>query len=171
MGLIHEYGLRWKASEVDWHARSVQLLGRGTWYGEEWAADFSVHRGVYAIYRDGELYYVGLTKKQGLGARLKQHRATRRNAPGKLQDDDEFSWFGFDRLANVRTDKDGLLRTRRQPLRRMVNPLDSIDDWEAILILVANPPGNIRNQYPRATQWQQANRQQRDYLVARHAKN
>lgn len=171
MGLIHEYGLHWKASEVDWDARTVQLLGHGKWYGEEWAADFAAHRGVYAIYRDGALYYVGLTKKQGIGPRLKQHRSKRKNAPEKLRDEDEFSWFGFDRLANFRTDKNGLLRTKRQPLRRIVDPLDSINDWEAVLILVADPSGNIQKPHPKATQWQQATRKQRDDLMARHARS
>ena len=170
MGLIHEYGLRWKASEVDWSARDVQLLGHGTWHGVTWAADFSAHRGVYSIYRSGELYYVGLTKRQGLGARLKQHLT---GAGGglvpeerKLRREDEFSWFGFDKLHNNRTYDDGLLRTRRLPLGRVVDPLESISDWEAVLILSALPAGNKKNQYPKgAVRWTQVKSSQAALLL------
>lgn len=158
MALINEYGLRWHASEVDWGARDVRLLGHGLWRGVTWAADFSAHRGVYAIYRDGDLYYVGLTTQQGLGTRLKQHLTGRAGdvvEGRKLREQDEFSWFGFDQLHNSRTHDDGLLRTKRLPLARVVDPLESIRDWEAVLILTALPPGNKKNQYPKAVRWTQ----------------
>lgn len=171
MGLIHEYGLRWKASEVDWDARDVQLLGHGLWRGVTWAASFSAHRGVYAIYRSGELYYVGLTKTQGLGRRLKQHLRGPVAGPAegrKMRMEDEFSWFGFDRLHNYRTDADGLLRTKRLRLERAIDPLASINDWEAVLILAALPPGNKKMQYPKdAVRWTQARHSEVDALLER----
>lgn len=171
MTLINEYGLKWRASEVDWSARQVQLLGHGTWRGVTWAADFAAHRGVYAIYRAGELYYVGLTKKQGLGARLRQHltgRAGDEVESRNLRVQDEFSWFGFDRLHSSRTHDDGLLRTRRLPLGRVVDPLASINDWEAVLILAALPPGNKKNQYPKdAVRWTQVRRAETDTVLDR----
>ena len=64
---------------------------------------------------------------------------------------DEFSWFSFDDVG-VWSDRNGQLKTARRRPRRLVDPRASVEEWEAILIYVAGPPGNTKLEPLKRTQ-------------------
>src|SRR5271169_3793502 len=105
--IVHAYGLFWRADEIDWHpgrgARGkFRLLGRkGKYLPILKIGDFREQKGIYILYGNLGAHYIGLTRKQTIGTRLKQH----------LTDDlqgmwDRFSWFGF-RAVLDRIDENG----------------------------------------------------------------
>ncbi len=71
--VIKNYGLFWRADEVDWypgHGNPFRLLGRqGKNFPGVCVADFRWQNGIYVLYGDYGPHYVGLTRKQGLGKR------------------------------------------------------------------------------------------------------
>jgi hypothetical protein len=77
--VIRSYGLFWQCDEVNWHPgagnkKAFRLLGRsGTNLPGLRLADFRDQRGIYVLYGDYGPHYVGLTRKRGLGLRLKHH--------------------------------------------------------------------------------------------------
>lgn len=99
--MITHYGLFWSERDVFW-GHGGQLLGkernplgrRGRPTREEVAAtnDYRDYVGLYCLYGDGDLIYVGeagLNTQSTLYGRLKQHRK------GALSGRwDKFSWFG-----------------------------------------------------------------------------
>lgn len=102
--MITHYGLFWSERDVFWgrQKNQGQLLGREktpldrrgapTRDERNEARDYRNFVGLYCLYGDGELLYVGeagLETKQTLFTRLKQHRK------GALSGRwDRFSWFG-----------------------------------------------------------------------------
>jgi hypothetical protein len=132
--LIRNYGLFWRTDEVVWNpgkgARGAfRLLGRrGSNRPKLRLADFRHQQGIYILYSDYGPYYVGLTEKQGLGKRLKDH----------LGDDhrerwDRFSWFGFRKVLAGRDDH-GVCTLKDLPEAAISNPAEVIRDVEALLI-------------------------------------
>lgn len=132
--LIHAYGLFWRADEINWAPGSGRkgefcLLGRkGANRPNLRVADFRKQRGVYILYGNYGPYYVGLTRKKGLGNRLKDH----------LSDDhrkkwDRFSWFGFCNVQKTKNDK-GFQNLADIPSGKRVSPDKVIKDLEALLI-------------------------------------
>ncbi|HWO56404.1 MAG TPA: hypothetical protein VNN55_02435 [bacterium] len=104
--MITHYGLYWSERHVFWgrQKRAGQLLGRektplarrGAPSSAERgkAGDFRNFVGVYCLYGDGKLLYIGeagLGTKRTLFARLKKHR--KGPLAGRW---DRFSWFGRD---------------------------------------------------------------------------
>jgi hypothetical protein len=93
--MISTYGLYWKADEVDWGkpgaGNSGTLLGAKSRSKHSRQTDFHDQRGIYALYADYELVYVGQTgsKKKRLFSRLKEHRND--NLAARWN---RFSWFG-----------------------------------------------------------------------------
>ena len=93
---ITSFGLFWRQDEIEWHPgqgvrESFRLLGRiGSNTGKIKIADFRRQQGIYILYDQYGPTYVGLTRDQGLGKRLKDHHFDRHK--GKW---DRFSWFGF----------------------------------------------------------------------------
>ncbi len=103
-GMITHYGLFWSERDVFWGRPKVkgQLLGRAksplgrrgapTKAERDNAEDYREYIGLYCLYGEGELLYVG---EAGLGtastiySRLKQHRTG--PMAGRW---DSFSWFG-----------------------------------------------------------------------------
>jgi hypothetical protein len=93
---VTSYGLFWREDEIDWHPGagykdSFRLLGRiGSNRGKIRMVDFRHQQGIYILYDNYGPSYVGLTRNQGLGRRLKDHKSDH------LADKwDRFSWFGF----------------------------------------------------------------------------
>src|ERR1700733_10401052 len=134
--MITRYGLFWSAEDVLWsgargnagHLRGREKIrlgrkGRPTKTEYDNAEDFSGYVGVYCLYRNGSLTYVGeagLQNKSSLFMRLRTHRKD------YLADRwDEFSWFGHAPAAKVNE-------------RRAV----SLAQLEAVLIAVTNPGFN-----------------------------
>lgn len=151
---IRAYGLFWDKDEVEWSRGSGttwDLLGRrGTNRGTLTVADFRQQQGLYILYGNHGPYYVGLTKKQGLGKRLKDH----------LDDDhgprwQRFSWFGFCRVLKT-TDDRGVHPVAKLAETGIGSPGDAIADTEALLIKALGLPSNVRSMsFKRAAEWAQ----------------
>jgi hypothetical protein len=131
-GFIRCYGLFWSAEEVNWFPRSdggpFRLLGRRG-KKQPSVCDFRRQTGIYVLYDEYGPYYVGLTRKQPLGNRLKQHRVDRH--AGKW---DRFSWFGFRPVLRAGRLSDGTLDLGKVPERLSVDSRSTIGDIEALLI-------------------------------------
>ena len=133
--MITHYGLFWSERDVFWsgkRGRPGSLLGREkeplgrkgapTKAEREKTKDYRSFLGLYCLYGEGELLYVGeagLDTKRSLYDRLRQHRK------GALSGRwDRFSWFG-------RENCDGEVGIK-----------DSLGQLEAIAIAIINPGFN-----------------------------
>ena len=92
--LIQNYGLFWSETDVFWGAGSQagRLLGVPASNITAQPVDFREQSGVYVLYADYDLVYVGQVGagSQKLFTRLKQH--TRDSLAGRWN---KFSWFGI----------------------------------------------------------------------------
>ena len=128
--LISHYGLFWREADVFWgvQKRPGQLLGTPK---KEEGKDYRDFKGVYALYADYELIYVGQ-------AGIKKHKKNAGN---------ESSRNLFDRLRSHRT---GPLANRWQhfswfgvqSLPENVNSEQALEQLEAICIALTNPGFN-----------------------------
>lgn len=132
--LIHNYGLFWNASDIFWGAGSKagRLLGVPASNTTSEPVDFREQSGVYVLYADYELVYVGQvgSGNQKLFARLKQH--TRDSLAGRWN---KFSWFGIrwvKKNGDLASEADGKHSTQA----------DVLNHIEAILIHAAEPKQN-----------------------------
>lgn len=91
--LIHSYGLHWRLDRVDWGRPNHPgtLLGAASRSRRARHVDFRFQRGIYALYADYDLIYVGQTgsKEDRLFHRLKCHRRDHLSERWN-----RFSWFG-----------------------------------------------------------------------------
>ena len=77
--MIRSYGLHWKTENVFWGRPGMghpgKLLGAASRSSKAHPVDFRVQRGIYALYADYELVYVGQTGSgdDRLFKRLKSH--------------------------------------------------------------------------------------------------
>jgi len=118
-------GLFWRKETLSTGHR--KLIGSRTPGGRAGAVDFWEQRGIYALYQDFDLVYVGQATDRGLGTRLTEH-----TRGGIAERWDRFSWFGF-RLVN----KSNKLRTL--PARFHVNRDVVLNHIEGVLIEIAEP--------------------------------
>ncbi len=104
--IIGAYGLFWQRNLVDWQSHSWRMLGRqGLNKGTIQIVDFRRARGVYVLYDDVGVYYVGLASGvTGIGGRLKDHLNDQHDSRWT-----RFSWFAFDRPGDA-SDDDGVTR-------------------------------------------------------------
>lgn len=135
--LINAFGLYWVRQAVNWEERKLHgmrmhaKLTRKNSVEKERAVDVSTQQGIYALYSDAKLLYVGLAmSEEGIGDRLRSHH-TKPRLSGRW---DTFSWFGingFDQtgakrnVPSIKTDPNTLIRT-----------------MELLVILVSDPPMN-----------------------------
>lgn len=93
--MIRSYGVHWHAERVNWgkQGRNNQgtLLGAASKSARAVPVDFRQQRGIYALYADYELVYVGQTGagNDRLFKRLKAHRFDHLSERWN-----RFSWFG-----------------------------------------------------------------------------
>lgn len=135
--IIRNMGLFWKRDEVLWKGdRKVgpkSLLGQRAGAKRAGNVDFWRQVGVYALYADYHLVYVGqagIGDKACIGTRLKKH--TKDDLAGRW---DMFSWFGLCKVkANL------TLGARFGLAKATWNGIADI--LEGILIEVAEPPMN-----------------------------
>ena len=153
---IRAYGLFWRAHEVDWspgrgNRDRFRLLGRvGLNRPGLQVADFRDQRGLYVLYGEYGPYYVGLTRKVGIGNRLKNHRSDIHR--GKW---DRFSWFGFRRVLK-RPDRSGLQPLAGLATVEMGNQNEIIGDMEALLIAALGCQSNLNKMsFRQAREWTQ----------------
>lgn len=132
--LIHNYGLFWRVDNVYWgrpkHPGS--LLGIPASARSSGEVDFRYQAGIYALYADYDLIYVGQTggQHQKLMARINQQ--LKRSLPGRWN---MFSWFGTRSVLDsgkLKAEKVGATSTHQIALNHL----------EAILIQVAEPSLN-----------------------------
>ncbi|MEX0957689.1 MAG: GIY-YIG nuclease family protein [Burkholderiales bacterium] len=152
---IKNFGLFWRADEVDWNpgkgARGAfSLLGRiGANQPGIRLANFRYQHGIYILYGNHGPHYVGLTKKQGLGKRLKDHLTD-----GHAGHWDRFSWFGF---CSVLTSQDhvGLCKLKNMAVNVVGNPSAVITDVEALLIRAMGLRNINQTKFTAAEEWTQ----------------
>jgi hypothetical protein len=136
--IIANMGLFWARTKVRWKGNAgigrARLAGVRRWAKKSGVVNFWPQTGIYALYADYHLVYVGqagLSDVSCLGDRLKQH----------LTDDlagrwDAFSWFGLQRI-NTTTNEVGARASFNLSSRsHLANVL------EGIIIEVAEPPMN-----------------------------
>lgn len=139
--LIKAYGLFWDASDVywpgEWAGERFRLLGRrGKSRSTLQLADFKRQGGLYILYGNYGPHYVGLTRSDRLGARLKAHRRDRHK--GKWE---RFSWFGF-RAVLASHNAKGLCRLRELSVKNRSTTHSNIGELEALLIRALGLEGN-----------------------------
>lgn len=138
--IIGSYGMFWERDLVDWDARPWQLLGRqGLNSGTLRIADFRRARGVYILYNDLNVYYVGLaSSRNGIGGRLRDH----------LKDEHgfgwtRFSWFAFDSPDDsAEPGTDGVIEVVDQYGSVELDTKVLIRDLEALLQAATQPSAN-----------------------------
>jgi hypothetical protein len=122
---VPAFGLYWDKSKVRWN--SGELLGRGP--GSSNRVDFADQHGVYILYKDRSVAYVGRTI-DSLYGRLRAH-----NRDNKSVRWDRFSWFGFREVAD-----NGQLNAMPPD----VDPAHLVSILESVLIEALEPPVNGR---------------------------
>lgn len=133
MSIIKNYGLFWQRNGVEWGRQKVKgtlkgLLAKGKRDGE---VDFWEQHGIYALYADYRLVYIGQTKD--LGVRLRAH--TKDRLAGRW---DTFSWFG---LRFVKNDNELSV-----PPKGVGDEIEDIlNILEAISCAIAEPPLNLQS--------------------------
>ena len=137
---IKNYGLMWDRDSVRWvgtRGNAASLMGQGPIGNpikDQVEVDFREQIGVYILYRNESVVYVG---QAGAGnstllSRLRNHLTDH------LADRwDKFSWFGV-RSVN----KSGTLSIRKGELKRRLKANEILDLLEGLLINVVEPPLN-----------------------------
>ena len=136
--LIAAYGEWWDPHEIDWGSRGYGKQGRmeGVEKGRGGATiDVWDQRGIYVLFQDWSVVYVGKTGQQALGKRLRDHRSD--DVAGRW---DRFSWFG---VRNV--NENGTLGAVPMPSRQVRAP-DVISTLESVLTRVTAPSLNHQRQ-------------------------
>ncbi|MFZ3357873.1 MAG: GIY-YIG nuclease family protein [Xanthobacteraceae bacterium] len=153
--LIQAFGLFWRADEINWSPGTGKrydwrLYGRrGATSKKLQIADFRNQKGIYILYGNYGPHYVGLTRKKGLGQRLKDHLFDVHK--GKW---DRFSWFGFCTVLQ-KTDRWGIHKLRDMPLSKSTSPERMIADLEAMLIRSMALRNINRMKFVTAREWKQ----------------
>ena len=147
--MIRTYGLYWKADNVDWGKKGPGGLGRllgSAARGDTMSkVDFRHQRGIYALYSDFDLIYVGQTGQgdnrllQRLRTHLSDHLAERW---------DRFSWFGMRWVTRAN-------RLSADAMAANTSTGTALSVLEAVVIAVSEPRLNLRR-----GNWSDANAQQ-----------
>lgn len=167
---IKSYGLFWRADEVDWNPGqgkrgAFRLLGRrGINRPNLRISDFRHQQGIYILYGDYGPYYVGLTKRQGLGKRLKDHLTD-----GHAEKWDRFSWFGFCAVKKGKDDK-GLCKLSELANTANGQPVRYITDVEALLIRSMGLNNINHNNFCKADEWTQIKSHEAQHFLGKISK-
>ena len=126
--LIAAFGMYWSREDVLWKATNTKLWGQQ----QDGAnlVDFYEQRGVYILYDQNRLVYIGRATDRALGKRLLEHTKDRHKTRW-----DRFSWFGLKEVADNGELKD-LNETVNFPIQFL------IDDLESLLIEACEPVQN-----------------------------
>ena len=165
--LIKSFGLFWRASEIDWRPGtgakgSFRLLGRRLKNQPGLKiADFRHQQGIYILYGNFGPYYVGLTRKQGLGKRLRDHQSDKHATLW-----DRFSWFGFCDHGEPDAES-GICPIGPLPQITMGPPEQAIADIEALLIKSMGLSNLADMKFNLARKWFQIDSHETSYYVAK----
>jgi len=163
--LIRNFGLFWRAEEIDWSpgpGHRWRMLGRVGWNNPGLqVADFRDQRGLYVLYGNYGPHYVGLARDRGIGDRLKDHRKDHHRGEW-----DRFSWFGFRRILTSRDSSTGLVRLAATKSTATGELNDVIADMEALLIRALGCSDNYNQmKFPRGDEWEQVTRYDREVAL------
>jgi hypothetical protein len=149
--IIKVYGEFWNRSRVDWMARELLGVRKGRRRCDIWN-----QRGIYALYKDFRIVYVGQADSRAIGARLSEHRTDR-----FAERWDSFSFFGI-----CEVDGHGKAKSAR---RVTVPPASVIKSLELMAILLSDAPLNrARGKFPDGAEkvWQlETDRPSRSYQL------
>lgn len=128
VGLLTSFGMSWRRELVVW-SRNPNLFGQQQRGAKK--VNFSSQKGIYLLYDDKDIVYIGRATDQSIGKRLSNHTADRLN--GRWN---RFSWFGI------------LPVTEEGKILNRANVQTSIETivtlMEALLIEAIEPPLNRR---------------------------
>jgi hypothetical protein len=146
--MIRSFGLHWRIDRVFWGRQKVAglLLGAASRSAKARQVDFREQRGIYALYADYELVYVGQTGAgtDRLFKRLKAHKSDHLSERWN-----RFSWFGTQWVT-----KAGKLSTDTASLNQNVE--GGLNILEAVAIAIGEPRLNLqRGKWSDATQYYQ----------------
>jgi hypothetical protein len=164
-GIFHAYGLFWRLDEINWtpgkgRRREFRLLGRrGAYRPGIQIADFRHNPGIYILYGNYGPHYAGLTRRQSLGKRLKDHLGD--DHGGKW---DRFSWFSFQRVLKAK-DKAGLQAFGDMPDVRSSDPAKAMKDIEALLIKAMAMTNIAQMNFSHANEWIQIRAHEADHYL------
>ncbi|MDE5969081.1 MAG: hypothetical protein K2G64_08265, partial [Muribaculaceae bacterium] len=124
--LIQAYGMFWSREAVNWS--KPKLLGLQSSEGAP--INFNQMRGIYLLYDNREVIYVGQAIKQSILKRLTDHTKDRLTTRWN-----RFSWFGLDGVSD-----DGKIIKLHDPVTISIETL--VDAFEGILIEGMEPRQN-----------------------------
>ena len=164
---ITSFGLFWQRDDIAWepgsgNRDSFRLLGRlGSNRPSIQIADFRHQQGIYVLFDNYGPSYVGLTRRQGLGKRLKDHTTDH------LQNDwQRFSWFGFNEIGQPKAD--GIRQMLALENEISENTIATIGDLEALLIRAIGPKNNTAwMNFMNASEWIQVSDYEEDTYLPR----
>ena len=144
--MINTYGLFWRADRIFWgrQRNPGSLLGAKTQSARAVVVDFRNQRGIYALYAEYDLVYVGQTGggDQHLFNRLKDHLSDH-----LVERWDRFSWFGTQWVTQQHELSTDTVAVHFD-MKRALNVL------EAVGIAIAEPRLNLqRGRWGRAKQY------------------
>jgi hypothetical protein len=164
-GLFQCYGLFWDVDKVVWSGAEFRLLGRRGAQGDGLeVCDFRNQVGLYVLHDDYGTYYVGLTRSQPLGKRLRDHLDDHHRGLW-----DRFSWFGFRRVRRLRY-IDRTQALAKLPKNLVTDSRETIADVEALLIqtLGTHRRGNkTQPKFGLAERWEQILKDEREKYLER----
>lgn len=144
--MIQSYGLHWHVDRVFWGRPKVAgtLLGAASRSPRARPVDFRNQRGIYVLYADYELVYIGQTGagNDRLFKRLKDHKADHLSERWN-----RFSWFGTQWIT-----KAGALSADTAAVSQSVE--GTLNILEAVSIAIAEPRLNLqRGKFGEATKY------------------
>jgi hypothetical protein len=146
--MIKTFGVHWRADHVFWGRQNKPgtLLGAASRSAKAVPVDFRDQRGIYALYAEYELVYVGQTGAgdDRLFKRLKMHRSDHLSERWN-----RFSWFGTQWVTQQHK-----LSTDTAAVHQSVEA--ALNSLEAVVIAIAEPRLNLqRGKWSDATQYYQ----------------
>ena len=144
--MIRSYGVHWTIDRVFWGQPKVAgtLLGAASRSQKAHSVDFREQRGIYALYADYELVYVGQTgaRADRLFNRLKAHKSDHLSERWN-----RFSWFGTQWVTKANALSSDTA-TLNQSVEATLNILESVS------IAISEPRLNLqRGKWGDATQY------------------
>jgi hypothetical protein len=144
--MIKNYGLHWQSGDVfwGWQRNPGTLLGAASRNRQAHPVDFREQRGIYALYADYELVYVGQTGAgdDRLFKRLKTHKTDHLSERWN-----RFSWFGTQWVT-----REHRLSSDTAEVHATVEA--ALNTLEAISIAISEPRLNLqRGRWSDATQY------------------
>lgn len=134
--MIQSYGVHWRIDRVFWGRPKVSgtLLGSASNSAKARAVDFRNQRGIYALYAEYDLVYVGQTGagNDRLFSRLKCHRTDHLSERWN-----RFSWFGTQWVTQA-----GALSADTASVSQSVEA--TLNILEAVSIAIAEPRLNLQ---------------------------